>query len=77
VQPKQEYIRNTGMQKLLRIMGQNNNTISATGEQQAREVTIKALCSHSITMQHALERVKEKIPNSDLARPMGVGVLKI
>jgi hypothetical protein len=74
-QIKQEYIRNAGMQKLLRIICQNNNTLTATGEQQARAVPIRALCSHSITMQHALDRVKEKIPNTDFVRPIDVGVL--
>lgn len=67
-QPNKEYIRGTGMQKLLRIICQNNNTITSTGEPKAKEVPISALCKHSITMQHALSRVSEKIPNADFVR---------
>ena len=71
-QPNPEYIRKTGMQKLLRIICQNTNTISATGDQQAKEVPIAALCQHSITMQRALGRVKEKIPDHDFVRAVDV-----
>ncbi len=71
-QPNQGYIRGTGMQKLLRIICQNKNTITATREQRAKDVSIKALCRYSITMQHALSRVKEKIPNAELVRPIEV-----
>jgi hypothetical protein len=71
-QPNQEYICGTGMQKLLRIICQNNNTLTATGKHKAKEVSITALCKYSITMQHALDRVKEKIPNADFVRPVDV-----
>ncbi|WP_238589480.1 hypothetical protein [Legionella cincinnatiensis] len=74
-QPDKDYIRGTGMQKLLRVICQNSNTITTTGEQKAKEVPIIALCKHSITMQHALGRVREKIPDTDFVRPIDV-VLK-
>ena len=72
--PNQEYIRGTGMQKLLRTLCQNNNPITTTNEQKAKDVPINALCQHSITMQHALDRVKAKIPKADLARPFDLGM---
>lgn len=71
-QPNQEYIRSTGMQKLVRLICQNTNTLTATGEQKAKKVPIAALCRHSITMQHALERVKEKIPDHDFVRAIEI-----
>lgn len=69
-QQKPEYIRGTGMQKLLRHICQNTNTVTPTGEQKAKELSIAALCNYSITMQHALERVREKIPKDEFARPV-------
>jgi hypothetical protein len=73
-QPKLEPIRDTGMQKVLRIISQNTDAITTTGEHQAKKVPIAALCRHSITMQHALERVKIKVPGSDFVRPVEVSV---
>lgn len=70
--PGTEYIRHTGMQKLLRVIVQNNSTITSTGEQKDREVPVKALCEYSSTMQHALWRVREKIPNADVVRPLEI-----
>jgi hypothetical protein len=72
LQPDQEYIRGTGMQKLLRIICQNTNTITSIGEHQAKKVPIAALCRYSVTMQHALSRVKEKIPEHDFVRAIDV-----
>jgi hypothetical protein len=72
LQPNPRYIRNTGMQKLLRIIGQNTNRITPTGEQQAKEVPIATLCKYSITMQHALGRIREKIPEHDFVRAIDV-----
>ncbi|KTD06204.1 hypothetical protein Lgra_2981 [Legionella gratiana] len=71
-QPDKEYIHGTGMQKLLRVICQNSNTITTTGEQKAKEVPISVLCKYSITMQHALSRVREKIPDTDFVRPTDV-----
>lgn len=73
-QPDIDYIHGTGMQKLLRIICQNSNTMTTTGQQKAREVPINVLCKHSITMQHALGRVKEKIPDADFVRPIDVAL---
>lgn len=67
-----EHIHGTGMQKLLRIICQNKNAITPTGEQKAKNVPISALCKYSITMQHALGRVREKIPNADFVRSIEV-----
>jgi hypothetical protein len=71
-QSKQEPIRGTSMQKLLRIMCQNTNTLTLTGEQQAKQVPILALCKHSITMKRALERVQEKVPDEDFVRTVDI-----
>lgn len=73
-QPDIDYIHGTGMQKLLRMICQNSNTMTTTGQQKAREVPINVLCKHSITMQHALGRVKEKIPDADFVRPIDVAL---
>lgn len=73
-QPNQEYIRGTGMQKLVRLICQNTNVFTAIGEQKAKKVPIAALCRHSITMQHALERVKEKVPDHDFVRAIEIGI---
>ncbi len=71
LQPEQEYIRSTGMQKLLRLICQNKDVkITSTGQDKAKNVPIAALCRYSVTMQHALKRVKEKIPGEDFVRPI-------
>ncbi len=72
-QPKQEPIRSTGMQKLLRIICQNTNTLTPIGDQQAKQVPILALCKHSITMSRALERIQEKVPEEHFSRPVELG----
>ncbi|MCW8451495.1 hypothetical protein [Legionella quinlivanii] len=70
LKPQLEPVRHTGMQKLLRVVVQNRNVITSTAEQKDREVAVKALCEYSVTMQHALRRVREKIPDADIARPI-------
>lgn len=71
-QSRQEPIRGTGMQKLLRIICQNANTLTTTGEQQAKHVPISALCKHSITMTRALERIQDKVPEDDFVRAVDI-----
>ena len=71
-QPQQEHIRGTGMQKLLRIICQNTNTLTPTGEQQAKQVPISALCKHSITMTRALKRIQDKVPEEDFVRAVDI-----
>ncbi|MDR3502102.1 MAG: hypothetical protein P4L79_05915 [Legionella sp.] len=71
-QARQEPIRGTGMQKLLRIICQNTNALTATGDQQAKQVPISALCKHSITMKRALERVQEKVPDEGFVRAVDI-----
>lgn len=66
--PNHSVIKNTGMQKLFRMICQNPNTMTNTGKQKAKEVAIEALCQNSITMQHALKRTQEKISKADCAR---------
>ncbi|MFJ1267632.1 hypothetical protein ACD661_03555 [Legionella lytica] len=72
LQPKREAIRGTGMQKLLRIICQNTNTLTATGDQKAKQVAISALCKHSITMTRALERIQEKVPEDNFVRAVDI-----
>lgn len=71
-QTKQEHIRGTGMQKLLRIICQNTNTLTPTGEQQAKQVPISALCKHSTTMTRALKRIQAKVPEEDFVRAVDI-----
>ena len=64
-----KHIENTGVQRLLRIIVQNKDTLTTIkDEKKPKKIPIEALCKYSITMSHALTRVKEKTPVADRIR---------
>ena len=71
-QPNNEPIRDTGMQKLLRMICLHPHDMTITGAEQAKTVPVKAYCRHSTTMQHAWWRVKAKLPEADCVRRFDV-----
>ncbi|KTD34722.1 hypothetical protein Lmor_1255 [Legionella moravica] len=68
-----ERIKNTGMQSLLRFWSQHKDNVTMTGEHYINpEFSKPNKCAHtnlfddSVTLRHAITRVREKLPNTSL-----------